>query len=75
MQAVASTIFRIVQFPFQGRIVTIDQLDFITPASITNDANSIPLLNTLQYQDIGVGIIKYYSIMGFFPLPNPPPTL
>ena len=58
MQAIASTIFWIVQFPLQGNIVTIDQLDFITPSAITNDVNSIPLLNTPQYKDIGVGLIK-----------------
>ena len=46
MQAVASIVFRIVQFPFQGNIFTVDQLDFITPSSITNDANNVPLLNT-----------------------------
>ena len=46
MQAIGLIIFHIVQFPFQGKIVTIDQLDFITPSAITNDANSILLLNT-----------------------------
>ena len=44
MQAVASTIFWVVQFPFQGNIATVDHLDFITPSAITNDANNIPLL-------------------------------
>ena len=46
MQAVASTIFWIVQFPFQGKIVTIDQLDLITPSAITNYVNNISLPNT-----------------------------
>ena len=67
MQALASTIFWVVQFPFQGKIVTIDQLYFITPSAITNDANNIPLLTTPQYKDIGVGLIKYSSLMGVFP--------
>ena len=75
MQDVASTIFRIVQFPFQGQIVTVDQLDFITPSTITNDANNVPLLNTPHYQDIGVGLIKYSSLMGVFPSSNPPLSL
>ena len=72
MQVVAWTIFRIVQFPFQEMIVTVDQLDFITPSAITNDANSIPLLNTPQYKDIVVGLIKESSLMGVFPLSTPP---
>ena len=72
MEAITSTIFRIVQFPFQGKIVTIDQLDFIMPSAITNDANNVPLLNTPQYQDIGVGLIKVSSLMGVFPSFHPP---
>ena len=75
MQVIASTIFWIIQFPFQGRIVTIEQLDFITPNSISIDANSVPLLTTPQYQNIGVGILKDSPLMGFFPFSNPPPSL
>ena len=72
MQAVALTLFRVIQFPFQGNIVTIDQLDFITPSAITNDANIVPLLKTPQYKYIGVGIIKDSSLMGVFPSFEPP---
>ena len=74
MKDVASTVFRIIQFPFQGKIVTVDQLDFITSSAITNDANSIMLLNNSQYKDIGVGLIKYSSLMGVFPSSDPPPA-
>ena len=73
MQVVASSIFQIVQFPLHGRIVSIDQLDFISPNCISNDANNIPLMTTPQYQNIGVGLIKDSSLMGVFPLSNPPP--
>ena len=31
MRAVASTVYRLVRFPHQGKIVTIDQLDYCTP--------------------------------------------
>ena len=72
MQVVALTIFWIIQFPFQGRIVTIEQLDFITPNAISNDAKSVPLLTTPQYQNIGVGILKDSPLMGVFPFSNPP---
>ena len=72
MQAVALTIFWIVQFPLHGNIVIVDQLYFITPSAITNDENSVPLLNTPQYKEIGVGIIKYSSLMGVFPSSDPP---
>ena len=75
MQAVALTIFRIVQFPFQGNIVTIDWSYFITPSAITNDANNVPLFNTPQYKYIGLGLIKDSSLMGFFPSSDPPLAL
>ena len=58
MQAVASTFFQIVQF---------DQLDFLTPNAISNDANNVPLLTTPQYHNIIVGLIKYSSLIGVFP--------
>ena len=44
MIAVALTVFRTVQFPHLGRIVTIDQLDFYTPDVTTSMANNIPIL-------------------------------
>ena len=58
MQAVALTFFQIIQFPFQGNIVTVDKLYFIMPSAIKNDANSVSLLNNPQYKDIGGGLIK-----------------
>ena len=74
MQVIASTIFQIVQFPFQGKIVTVDQLDFIMPSAITNYANRKPIMNTPPYKDIGVGLIKDSSLMGVFPSSDLPPT-
>ena len=55
MTAVASTVFRIVQFMHLGRIVTIDQLDFCTPNVTTSTANNIPMLGQSPptYQSIG----------------------
>ena len=44
------------------------------PSSITNDANTVPLLNTPQYKEIGVGLIKYSSLMGVFHSSDPPPA-
>ena len=66
MNAVASTVFRIVQFPHLGRIVTIDQLDFCTLDVTTPTANNIPMLGQSPppYQSIGVGTLKDSSLMG-----------
>jgi hypothetical protein len=36
MKAIVSTLFRVISFPHDGRIVTIDQLSFIDPDWITS---------------------------------------
>jgi hypothetical protein len=36
MKAIVSTLFRVISFPHDGRIVTIDQLSFIGPDWITS---------------------------------------
>ena len=75
MQFVASSIFQVVQFPFQGKIVIIDQLDFCSVDTNSNSMNNVPLLTSSapQYQNIGVGILNDYFLMRVFPLNNPPP--
>ena len=75
MTAVASTVFRTIQFFHLGRIVTIDHLDFFTPDVTTSMANNIPMLGQSPppYQSIGVGMLKDSSLMGIFPS-TPPNT-
>ena len=75
MTAVASTVFRTVQFPHLGRIVTIDQLDFCMPDVTTPMANNIPMLGQSPppYQSIQVDMLKDSSLMGIFSS-NPPNT-
>jgi hypothetical protein len=36
MKAIVSTIFRVISFPHNGRVVTIDQFSFIDPAWIAS---------------------------------------
>ena len=75
MTVVASTVFRTVQFPHLGRIVSIDQLDFYMSDVTTFTANNIPMLGQSPppYQSIGVGVLKDSSLMGVFPS-TPPST-
>jgi hypothetical protein len=74
MTVVASSVFRCVQFPYQGKIVTIDQLDYCTPDARTPATNNIPFLGDtkITYESVGVGILKDSSLMGTFPTPLPP---
>ena len=74
MTVVASSVFRCVQFPHQGKIVTIDRLDFCTPDTRIPATNNIPFLgdHPVTYESIGVGLLKYFSLMGTFSIPIPP---
>jgi hypothetical protein len=73
MTVVASSVFRCVKFPHQGKIVTIDQLDYCTPDAHNQTTNNIPFLgdSTITYESVGVGLLKYSSLMGTFPTPVP----
>jgi hypothetical protein len=70
---VASSVFRCVQFPHQGKIVTVDQLDFCTTDAHVPATNNIPFLgdHKITYESIGVGLLKDSSLMGTFPTPLP----
>jgi hypothetical protein len=74
MTFIASSVFRCVQFPYQGKIVTIDQLDYCTLDACTPASNNIPFLEytKITYESVGVGLLKYYSLMVTFPAPLPP---
>ena len=74
MIAVASSVFRMVQFPHQGQIVTIDQLSFYSLETSNTDTNSVPAIGQTKphYEDIGISLLKDSSIIGVFPeVPSP----
>jgi hypothetical protein len=76
MTVIASSVFRCVNFPHQGKIVTIDQLDYYIPDAHTQMANNIHFQGDLKitYERVGVGLLKDSSLMGTFPAPLPPTT-
>jgi hypothetical protein len=76
MTVIASSMFRCVQLPHQGKIITIDQLDFCTSDARALVTNNIPFLgdHKVTYESIGVGLLKDYRLMGTFPTPLPPTT-
>jgi hypothetical protein len=70
MHVVMSTLFRVVCFPHQGKVVTIDQLSFFN--SDTRTGNVLFIAKTpLGYENISVGFLKDSSLMGTFPIPLP----
>ena len=50
MRAVASTVFRLMMFPHEGKIVTGDQLTKDGPQGLTTPTNVIPMINTIDPQ-------------------------
>jgi hypothetical protein len=71
MRAVVSTLFRVLRFPHQGRVVTVDQLAFFNANTRTGNVSFIA--NTPPgYENVGVGLLKDSSLMGTFPIPPPP---
>ena len=75
MTIVSSTVFRTLHFSHIGKIVTIDQLDYYTPDVTTPTVNNIPMLgqSTPPYQSIGIGMLKYSTLMCVFP--SSPPSI
>jgi hypothetical protein len=71
MRAVVSTLFRVVRFPHQGKVVTVDQLAFFNSDTRTGN---VPFIAKTPpgYENVGVGLLKDSSLMGTFPIPPPP---
>jgi hypothetical protein len=70
MQAVVATIFRVLLFPHEGRIVTIDQLSFSRPDPALG-ASTVPLVDNPQAGVVNIGVGLCPSLMGTFDFPPP----
>jgi hypothetical protein len=68
MRAVVSTLFRVIHFPHQGNVLTVDQLAFFNSDSRTSN---IPFIVKTPpgYENVGAGILRDSSLMSTFPIP------
>jgi hypothetical protein len=70
MKAMASSIFRTIMFPHNGKIVTIDQVSHYEPNPSVNLDNILPLIRTNQdaypLVEMGPGIFKDPSLLGTY---------
>ena len=66
MQAVASSMFRVVSFPHNGKIVTIDQMSFKNLPPNALSGASVPKVEHSQPATGSVGVGMYPSLMGTF---------
>ena len=73
MKVDASTIFWFLHFPYQGKIVTINQLDSCMSDLRPNANSTIPLFSesASTAQSIGEGMFKDPCLIGVFPLSAP----
>ena len=73
MKVIVSSVFRIILFPFDGKIVTVDQLSFYTLDYSSLPSSSIPLVGGVpdSYVSISIGLLNASSLMDCFPLQQP----
>lgn len=70
MHVMASSLFSMICFPHQGKIVTVDQLSFFASSSL--DGNVLYVKHSgAPYESVGASLFKDYALMGIFPLPPP----
>ena len=71
MTSLVSSVFRVIRFPHQEKIITINQLDYCTLE--TSIHSNVPFVENSQavIQDVGVGMFKDSSLMGTFTIPPP----
>ena len=50
MRAVASTVFHLMMFPHEGKIVTVDQHSYHDPQGLMAPANVIPTITTIELE-------------------------
>ena len=74
MIVVVSSVFHTLQFPRQGKIVTIDQLDYFTPNIYNHGVNNVPFIeqSKISYDTVGAGL-KDSSLMVTISLSTPKP--
>jgi hypothetical protein len=65
-----SPLFHVLHFLHQGKVITVDQLAFFNYDSHTRN---VPFISnkTLDYENVGMGLLKDSTLMGTFPIPPP----
>ena len=73
MKVVASTVFRVLCFPHQGKSVTINQLDYCTTDLRPNANTIVPLISESASVDqpIGQVCLKIHVLWGYSPYLHP----
>ena len=70
MLCIPSTLFRVLWFPHEGNIISVDQLSFFNSTSFESNVSYVDCIPT-PYESIRFGIYKDPTLMGLFSLPPP----
>jgi hypothetical protein len=70
MRTVVSTLFRVLRFSHQRKVITGDQMAFFNSDSRTRNIPFV-LKTSLGYENVDVGLLKDSTLMGTFPIPPP----
>ena len=71
MSAIASVVFWVLVFPHEGKLVTVDQLDFTQKGHMESNESTVPLVDHVKPTSQSLGAGMYASLMGTFDLPAP----
>ena len=71
MDAIVSSLFHILCFHHDGRIVKVDQMDYSLGDSHASSDSIVPLVDNPRKPIENLGVWMYSSLMGSFDLPSP----
>ena len=71
MCTVVSAILRVVVFPHEGKLVTVDQLSFTRKGRLETNESTVPLVDWVKSDNETLGVGMYSSLMGTFDIPTP----
>ena len=67
-------VFHIMLFRFNRKVVTLNEIIYYDPHESTNPKNVLPIvgkINLTHYVEIGLGLYKYYNVLGAYLGPTP----
>jgi hypothetical protein len=71
MTVVVSSMFRVLCFPHEGKVVTIYQLSFTCSSFSALVGPSVPIIEIYQKETKNIGVGMYPSLMGTFNFSEP----
>ena len=71
MDVIVSTLFRVIFFPQEGKIIKVDQMDYCLVDPQASSDSTIPLVDNPCPSTENLGVGMYSSLMGTFDFSSP----